>query len=390
MALLSSSAELAKEAKTWRHDLHAHPELQYDLPRTSGIVAEKLRSFGCDDVVTGIAKCGVVAVIQGAADTSGKIIGLRADMDALPMQEEGTPNYKSTTEGRMHACGHDGHTSMLLGAAKYLASTRNFDGTAVLVFQPAEENGGAGAKMMLDEGLLERFGIQEVYGMHNRPNVPIGHFSLRPGPMLAASDRFYITITGKGGHAAAPHMTIDPVLVAAHMTLAFQSIVSRNVNPIQSAVLTIGQIQSGFAPNVIPESATLVGTARSFSPDVRALLEKRVREMADLVAQTFGATASVDWKAGYPVTINDAEKFSFASSVAAQLTSPDHVHTNVDPGMGAEDFSYMLEKRPGALIWIGNGPSPGLHHPRYDFNDEALPFGISYWAKIVETAMPAH
>ncbi len=388
MPLLNSSVELAETAGVWRRDLHAHPELQFDLPRTSGIVAEKLRAFGCDEVVTGIARTGIVAVIRGSANASGRIIGLRADMDALPLTEMGESDHRSTVEGRMHACGHDGHTAMLLGAARYLAETRNFDGTAVLIFQPAEENGGGGGRMMIEEGVLERFGIEEVYAMHNRPGLPVGHFALREGPVLAAADRFVITITGKGGHAAAPHLTVDPVLVASHLTIALHSIVSRNIDPLQPAVLTVAQINGGTALNVIAETATVAGTARSFSPEVRSLIERRIREISDLVARTFGASASVEWRPGYPVTINDAAKSRFAAGVASEIASPAHVDTDFAPEMGAEDFSYMLEQRPGAFVWIGNGPSAGLHHPQYDFNDEAIAYGISFWGRLVETAMP--
>ena len=348
MSIPEPVTAIARDALNWRRELHAHPELLFDLPRTSGFVADKLRSFGCDEVVTGIATSGVVAVIRGRQQTSGRVIGLRADMDALPIEEIGNANYRSTIPGRMHACGHDGHTAMLLGAARHLAATRHFDGTAVLVFQPAEE-GGAGARVMIDEGLMERFGIQEVYALHNRPGLPVGSFALREGPLLAASDRFVVRIEGRGSHAAAPHRAVDPVLVAAHMTVALQSVVSRNVDPLDPAVLTVAQISGGHAMNVIPAEAEVTGTIRTFSANVRSLMEARFSEVAARVAETFGATAIVDWLPGYPVTANDAERTALAAAAAASVAGAGDGVTTCTPDMVSEDFSYMLEARPGAF-----------------------------------------
>jgi hippurate hydrolase len=387
MPNLDAVNAIARDALNWRREIHAHPELLFELPRTSAFVAEKLRRFGCDEVVTGIAASGVVGVIRGRQQTSGRVIGLRADMDALPVQEVGHANYRSTIPGRMHACGHDGHTAMLLGAAKYLAETRSFDGIAVLVFQPAEEGGGGGL-VMIEEGLMERFGIQEVYALHNRPDLPIGHFALRDGPLLAASDRFIITVEGKGSHAASPHRSADPVLVAAHMTVALQSVVSRNVDPFEPAVLTVAKIIGGDALNVIPASAEIAGTIRTFSPQVRALMEERLRNVADLVARTYCATASIEWLPGYPVTANDPRGATLAAAAARDVGAPGGVDANCGSDMVSEDFSYMLEQRPGAFIWIGNGPSAALHNPEYDFDDDALPYGISFWVRLVELKCP--
>jgi hippurate hydrolase len=388
MPLLNNGTALAEEAAAWRHDLHAHPELLFDLPRTSAFVAERLRAFGCDEVVTGMARSGVVAVIRGRRTDSGRVVGLRADMDALPILEAGQPTYRSTIDGRMHACGHDGHTAMLLAAAKHLAGTRNFDGTAVLIFQPAEEGGGGG-RVMIEEGLFDRFAITEVYAMHNKPGLAVGRFALRSGPLLASADRFVITISGKGGHAAWPHEAVDPVLVASHMTIALQSIVSRSIDPLEPSVVSVTTIHAGDALNVIAPSAQISGTTRAFSPSVRARIEERLRAIADMVARTFGASASVDWRPGYPVTANDPDKAATAARVAADVATPAMVDTECAPEMGAEDFSYMLGKRPGAFIWIGNGSSAALHHPEYDFDDGALAYGISFWVRLVETTMPA-
>jgi hippurate hydrolase len=388
MPIVNRIAGLKDEVTEWRRDLHEHPELLYDVHRTAGVVAEKLKAFGCDEVVPGIGKTGVVAVIKGRKTASGKVIGLRADMDALPIHEITGLPYASKTAGKMHACGHDGHTSMLLGAAKYLAETRNFDGTAIVIFQPAEE-GGAGGKAMVADGMMERFGVQEVYGLHNQPGLPVGAFAIRPGPFLAASDRIYITITGKGGHAAKPHQCIDTVLVGAHMVTALQSITSRNLDPLESGVVSICMFHAGNAGNVIPETADLTGTARSLLPHVRDQLEKRVIEIAEGTARTFGASVKAVYKRDYPVTRNHERQTAFAAEIAAQISGADKVATNVPPVMGGEDFSFMLEARPGAFIFMGNGNTAGLHHPAYDFNDEALAVGMSYWARLVETAMPA-
>ncbi len=386
MPIINRVADLADEIAAWRRDFHENPELLFDVHRTAGIVAEKLREFGCDEVVTGIGQTGVVGVIRGRQNGSGKVIGLRADMDALPIEEATDVPYKSKVPGKMHACGHDGHTAMLLGAAKYLADTRNFDGTAVMIFQPAEEGGGGGAAMVKD-GLMERFGIQEVYGMHNMPGIPVGQFAIRAGPMMAAADRFTITIEGKGGHAARPFECIDPVVTAAHLITALQSIASRNVDPLDSAVVSVCTVKAGEAFNVIPQTATLLGTVRTLTPDVRDLCETRIRAIVDNVCAAFGAKAHVEYNRGYPVTVNDPEKTEFMVKAAEQVGAK--VDTGVLPLMGAEDFSYMLEQRPGAYIFIGNGDTAGVHHPAYDFNDEAAPYGASLWARIVETGMPA-
>ena len=387
MPVINRIAEMSDEIATWRHDLHEHPELLFDVHRTAGIVSGKLRAFGCDAVETEIGRTGVVGLIRGRAHASGRVIGLRADMDALPITEATNVPYKSKVPGRMHACGHDGHTAMLLGAAQYLAETRNFDGTAVLIFQPAEEGGGGGDAMVKD-GLMERFGIQEVYGMHNMPGIPIGLFALRPGPMMAAADRFTITIEGRGGHAARAYDCIDPVLVGSHVVSALQSVVARNVDPLEAAVVSVTIFRAGDAHNVIPQTATLGGTVRTLSEVVRDLCEARVKALVETVASAFGATAQVEYSRGYPVTCNTPERTTFMASVAAEVAGEGAVDVNFPPVMGAEDFSYMLEKRPGAYILLGNGDTAGVHHPAYDFNDAALPYGVSLWVRMIETGMP--
>ena len=389
MPIVNRVADFHGDITAWRHDIHAHPELLYDVNRTAGIVADKLRSFGCDEVVTGIGRTGVVGVIHGnRAGEGGRVIGLRADMDALPIQEANDIPYKSTVPGKMHACGHDGHTAMLLGAARYLAETRNFNGTAVVIFQPAEE-GGAGGKAMVQDGLMERFRVEEVYGMHNYPGLPVGQFALRAGPLMAAADRITIDIEGRGGHAARPHVSIDTVLVGAQIINAIQSIVSRNVDPLEAAVVSICVFQAGTTDNVIPQTAQLRGTARSLTPKVRDLLEGRLQQVVTGTAQLYGATAKLTYRRDYPITRNHDRQAAFAASVATQVAGRERVDDQVAPVMGAEDFSFMLEARPGAFIFVGNGDSAGLHHPAYDFNDETIPFGTSYWVKLVESAMPA-
>jgi len=388
MPIVNRIAAMHGEITAWRHDIHAHPELLYDVQRTAATVADKLKSFGCDEVVTGIGRTGVVGVIRGGkGGGGGRVIGLRADMDALPIQEASDIPYKSTVPGKMHACGHDGHTAMLLGAAHYLAETRNFAGTAVVIFQPAEEGGGGG-RAMVQDGLMDRFRIEEVYGMHNYPGLPVGQFALRPGPLMAAADRITIEIEGRGGHAARPHVTIDTVLVGAQIINQIQSIVARNVDPLNAAVISICVFQAGSADNVIPQTALLRGTARSLTPDVRDLLEERLHEVVTGTARLYGATAKLTYRRDYPVTRNHQEQAAFAASVAAQVVGRGRVDDDVAPVMGAEDFSFMLEARPGAFIFVGNGDSAGLHHPAYDFNDEAIPIGASYWVKLVETALP--
>ena len=384
MPIVNRVADLHEEITAWRRDFHAHPELLYDVHRTAAAVAEKLKSFGCDEVVTGIGRTGVVGVIRGRKG-AGKAIGLRADMDALPIEEATGLPYKSKAPGKMHACGHDGHTAMLLGAAKYLADTRNFAGSAVVIFQPAEE-GGAGARAMLKDGLLERFGIGEVFGMHNHPGLPIGEFAISPGPAMASTDAIDIKLEGVGGHAAWPHRTVDTVLVGAQIVNQLQSVVARNVDPLDAAVVSICMFQGGNTDNVIPQHVHLRGTARSLSANVRELLRKRVREVVEGTARLYGAKADLTYTTGYPVLVNEQRSSKFVAAVAGEIAGKDKVHI-AQPLMGAEDFAFMLQERPGAFIWIGNGDSAGLHHPAYDFNDEAIPVGTSYWVRLAETAL---
>ena len=385
MPIVNRVADLAVDITAWRRDLHAHPELLYDVHRTAAAVAEKLTAFGCDEVVSGIGRTGVVGVIRGRKG-AGQTIGLRADMDALPIEEATGLPYASTAPGKMHACGHDGHTAMLLGAARYLAETRNFAGMAVVIFQPAEE-GGAGGKAMVDDGLITRFGIGEFYGMHNYPGMPVGSFGIRPGPMMAAADYITIDIEGHGAHAARPHLGIDPVVIGAHMITAMQTIVSRNVDPLKSAVVSITMVQAGNADNVIPQTVRLRGTARSLAEEVRVQLEERLNTLVEHTAAAFGAKAKLTYRRNYPVLVNHERQTEFAASVAKDIAGEERVDTDLPPMMGAEDFSFMLNERPGAFIWIGNGDSAGLHHPKYNFSDEAIPFGTSYWVKLVETAL---
>jgi hippurate hydrolase len=388
MPVLNRVADRAEEIAAWRRDLHAHPELQYEVHRTAGVVANRLREFGCDEVVSGIGRTGVVGVIRGRKQGSGKVVGLRADMDALPIVEATGLPYASRTPGQMHACGHDGHTAMLLGAARHLCETRNFDGTAVVIFQPAEE-GGAGAKAMLDDGLLDRFQIAEVFGLHNYPGMPVGSFATRPGPIMAAADRIWIEVEGLGGHAARPHLSVDSVLVGANIVTALQQIVSRNVDPIDNAVVSITLFQAGSTDNVIPATALLRGTGRSLRPETRDLLERRVREIAEGVARLHGARVTVRYQRDYPVVVNNPAATEFAASVAREVAGATMVDAAAPPVMGGEDFAFMLQARPGAFVFMGNGNSANLHHPAYDFNDAAIPFGSTYWVRLVETAMPA-
>ncbi|MFK7879135.1 M20 aminoacylase family protein [Roseobacter sp.] len=386
MAVKNRFAELHDEITAWRRDLHAHPELLFDTHRTSALVAEKLRSFGCDEVVTGIGRTGVVGVIKGRADTSGKVVGLRADMDALPIHEQTGVDYASKTPGAMHACGHDGHTAMLLGAAKYLAETRNFDGTAVVIFQPAEE-GGAGGREMCEDGMMARFGIQEVYGMHNWPGKPMGSFSIRPGAFFAATDVFDIEIEGLGGHAAKPHETVDTTVVASHIVIALQTIASRYADPVDQVVVSVTSFEtSSNAFNVIPQKVMLKGTVRTMTEQMRDLAEMRLNKIATGVAESFGAQAQVDYERNYPVMVNHTAQTEFAAKVAAQVAGSCDEAPLI---MGGEDFAFMLEERPGAYILVGNGPGAAVHHPEYNFNDEAIPAGCSWWAEIVEQRLPA-
>jgi hippurate hydrolase len=390
MPVINRVADLQPDIMGWRRHLHAHPELMYDVHDTAAFVAERLREFGCDEVATGLGRTGVVGVIKGrkAADGEVKVIGLRADMDALPIEEETNLPYASKTPGKMHACGHDGHTAMLLGAARYLAETRNFAGDAVVIFQPAEE-GGAGADAMIKDGLMDRFGIDQVYGMHNGPGLPVGSFALRPGPIMAATDAIDLRIEGVGGHAARPHKCIDSVLVGAQLVTALQSIVSRSVDPLEAAVISVCEFHAGNARNVIPQTAELKGTVRTLTPEVRNLIEQRVRAVVAGVAQQTGAKIDLVYERGYPVVVNHPAQTEIATRIATEVAGAAHVHTNVPPMMGAEDFAYMLEARPGAFIFCGNGDSAGLHHPAYNFNDDAIVFVTSYWIKLVENTLAA-
>lgn len=386
MPVKNSIAQNSGTITEWRRYLHQHPELMYDVHETAAFVADKLRSFGADEIVTGIGRTGVVAVIKGRTDAKGRVIGLRADMDALPISEASGVDYASTVPGKMHACGHDGHTAILLGVAQYLTETRNFDGTAVLIFQPAEE-GGAGGRAMVEDGLMDRWNIQEVYGLHNSPGIPVGHFAIRPGPLLASSDEFEIVVTGKGGHAAAPHEAVDTTLVAAQIVVALQSVVSRNVNPVRPAVVTVGTFQTDSnASNVIAHSVRMEGTVRTLATEVRAQAEERIRALCEHTASAYGATAEVIWTPGYPVTVNHPDQTTFAVEAARAVS--DHVDDDTDPILPAEDFSYMLEARPGAYMFLGNGDTPMCHHPAYVFSDDAIPLGCSWFAELVERRMP--
>lgn len=389
MATINRFADLHDEITAWRRDLHEHPELLFDTHRTSGVVAEKLKEFGCDEVVEGIGRTGVVGVIHGKSNKSGKVIALRADMDALPIHETSGVDHSSKTDGKMHACGHDGHTAMLLGAATYLTETRNFDGTVVVIFQPAEEGGGGG-KEMVDDGMMDRFGVQEIYGMHNWPGKKVGEFATRVGPIMASTDQFTIQVEGRGGHAADPKSCIDTTLVSSHIVVALQSIVARNTDPLESVVVSVTSFETeSKAFNVIPQRVEIRGTVRTLGPETREMAEVSLKRIVTNTAEAYGATAKVEYVSGYPVTQNHADQAAFAANIARQIVGDDMVVDNVDPVMGGEDFSYMLEARPGAFVFVGNGDTATLHHPDYDFNDELIPVGCSYWAKLVETAMPA-
>lgn len=386
MPVKNRLAEMHAEITKWRRHLHTHPELMYDVQETAAFVVDRLKEFGVDEITPGIGKTGVVAVIRGRADTQGRVIGLRADMDALPIVEATGLDYASTVPGKMHACGHDGHTSMLLGAAQYLAETRNFDGTVVLIFQPAEE-GGAGGLAMCQDGLMDRWGIQEVYGLHNMPGLPVGEFAIRPGALLASSDEFEIVVTGKGGHAAAPHEAIDTTLVASHIVVALQSVVARTVDPIRRVVLTVGTFETdSVASNVIAHTVRLQGTVRTLDPEYRGIAEERVRRIAEDTASAFGAQAQVTWTPGYPATVNSETESIYAAEAARAVAGG--VNDATDPIMPSEDFAYMLEERPGAYIFLGNGDTAMCHHPEYDFDDQAIPAGCSWFAELVERRMP--
>jgi len=388
MPIINRMAELHDEITAWRQEIHENPELMYDVHETAANVASKLEAFGCDEVVTGIGRTGVVGIIHGKTQDSGYCVGLRADMDALPITEIVDRPYKSKVPGKMHACGHDGHTAMLLGAAKYLSETRNFNGSVAVIFQPAEE-GGAGGKAMVDDGMMDRFGIKEVYGMHNLPGLDVGEFAIRPGPIMAATDEFYIEVTGKGAHAAMPHLGNDPIVIGSQIVLGLQAIVSRNASPFESLVVTVTKFNAGTAMNVIPETIQIAGTIRSLDEGARQLGMQRLREIAQGYGAANNALVNVTIHEGYPVTSNHEAETQKAVEIASAIAGSDKVEANTEATMGGEDFSYMLLERPGAFIFVGNGDSAGLHHPEYDFNDAAIPYGTSYWAKLAETIMPA-
>lgn len=385
MPLLNSAVAMQEEVAGWRRHLHRNPEILFDVHETAKFVAAKLAAFGCDEVAEGIGRTGVVGIIKGRLG-DGPAVGLRADMDALPITEATGLPHASAVPGKMHACGHDGHTAMLLGAARHLCDTRNFRGSVAVIFQPAEEGGGGGREMVRD-GMMDRFAIREVYGLHNMPGLPVGEFAIRSGGIMAATDEFNITITGKGGHAAMPHLTIDPVLAGAHMVAALQSVVSRSTDPVSSLVVSVTCFHAGDAHNVIPQTAQLRGTFRTLDPQVREEADARIRHVAAMTAAAFGAEAHVTVNRGYPVTMNHPAQTDFAVSIAGAVAGMGKVNPNVAPVMGGEDFSYMLEERPGAFIFMGNGDSAFLHHPAYDFNDDAIPHGISYWVALAETAL---
>ncbi len=385
MPVKNRFAELQKEIAEWRHDIHQHPEILFETHRTSALVKDKLKEFGCDEVIDGIGKTGVVGVINGQTNKSDKVIGLRADMDALPINEETGLDYSSKIPGAMHACGHDGHTSMLLGAAKYLCETRNFDGQAVVIFQPAEEGGGGGLEMCKD-GMMENFKIDEVYGMHNWPGVELGKFAIRSGPFFAASDFIEATISGKGGHAAKPHETVDPTVIASQIVVALQTIASRRADPVEQVVVSITSFEtSSTAFNVIPQEVKIKGTVRTLDPDVRDLAEKEFLRITELTAEAMGGSADAKFTRGYPVMSNSSEQTEFAAKVARDVAGECAEAPLV---MGGEDFAYMLEERPGAYILLGNGDSSPVHHPKYNFNDDAIPFGCSWLVELVEQKMP--
>ncbi|MCV3734665.1 M20 family metallopeptidase [Rhizobium sp. TRM96647] len=386
MPVLNRAAELQDEIAGWRRQIHQHPETMFAVEKTAAFVADKLKAFGVDEIVTGIGRTGVVGLIRGKAP--GYTIGLRADMDALPINEESGKPWASTVAGKMHACGHDGHTAMLLGAAKYLAETRNFAGSVAVIFQPAEEGGGGGREMVRD-GMMDRFGITEVYGMHNMPGMPVGRFGTRIGAIMAATDEFDIHIKGRGGHAAQPHRTTDTIVLGSQIVGALQTIVARNTDPIASLVVSVTKFNAGFAYNVIPETATLSGTVRTLSTPVREEAEARIRQICAGLAAAHGAEITVRYQRNYPVVVNHAAETGHAVAVAEEIAGKGKVDAAIDPMMGGEDFAYMLEARPGAFVFMGNGDTAGLHHPAYDFNDDAIPHGVSYWVKLVETRLPA-
>ena len=385
MPVINRIAGFVEEMAAWRQHIHRYPEHGLECHETADFIVEKLRSFGVTDIHKGIATSGVVAIIGGQGP--GPTIGLRADMDALPLNETSGVPWASEKEGFMHACGHDGHTAMLLGAAKYLAETRNFSGRVALIFQPAEENYG-GAEIMVEEGIMERFDISEIYSIHNTPGTPLGHFYTSPEALMAGADTFHVDIKGKGAHAAYPHQSADPLMTAVSIAQAFQSIVSRNVDPTEMVVISVTQIHTGTVDNIIPEHAFMNGTVRCFSKEVQTIVRRRMQEIVAGQAVSYGVEAVLRYQKGYPPTINDAEKSAFAIAVAEEVAGKGNVNANHGVEMGAEDFSYMLNERPGAYLFLGIGEAAGLHNPNYDFNDSAAPFGASFFARLVETAQP--
>ncbi|WP_151717478.1 M20 aminoacylase family protein [Gemmobacter serpentinus] len=384
MPVLNRIADFAEEMKGWRQHLHQYPELAFDCHQTAAFIVERLKEIGVDEIHPGIAKTGIVAIINGQ-DGDGPTIGLRADMDALPITELTGAAYASRHPGKMHACGHDGHVAMLLGAAKYLVETRRFKGRVALLFQPAEEDGGGG-EVMVQEGVMDRFAIKEVYGIHNAPGVPFGQWQTNPGPLMASVDTAFVYLTGRGGHGATPHECIDPVVAVVAMVQAVQTIIPRNVYALDEAVISVTQIHTGTASNIIPEEAMFCATIRCFKPDVRAMLKKRIYEIVEGHAMAFNVKARIDYEWGYPATINHPDQAAFAVEIANEVTG--RVEANSPKEMGSEDFSYMLEARPGAYLFLGTGPGAGLHHAAFDFNDDAAPLGASFFARLVERALP--
>ena len=382
MPPINAVAAHAPEIAEWRRHIHANPELMYDVHGTARFVADKLRAFGCDEVVEGIGRTGVVGVIRGRHG-DGRTVGLRADMDALPITEATGAAYASKFPGKMHACGHDGHTAMLLGAARHLCETRNFAGSVAVIFQPAEE-GGAGGLAMVEDGMMDRFGIAEVYGMHNLPGLPVGEFAIRPGAIMASTDEFTLTVRGLGSHAAQPDRSIDPIVTGAQLVTALQTIPSRSADPIDALVVSVTKFQAGTAYNVIPETALIAGTVRTLSPGMRELAQRRIREVCAGIGAAMGAEIEVAYHTNYPVTVNHAAETAHAVEAAIEIAGEGRVDPEREPTMGGEDFSYMLESRPGAFIFTGNGDTASLHHPRYDFTDEAIPHGVSYWVRLAE------
>lgn len=387
MAVENWVSQEVEQLTEFRRDLHRNPELLYDVTRTAGVVAEALRAAGVDEVIEGIGQTGVVGVIHGQTNHSGRSIGLRADMDALPIIEATNAPWASLVPGKMHACGHDGHTTMLLGAAAQLVASRAFDGTVIVIFQPAEE-GGAGAKAMIDDGLFKRWPVAEVYGMHNRPNLPIGEFTIAPGPIMGSVDEIRITIDGRGGHAARPHDTVDPLVVSASLISALQSITSRTVDPMDNAVVSLTTIEAGNAFNVIPQTLLMTGTVRTLREEVRNQVEQQLQSLVTHIAAGFGGTGTLDYIRHYPVTVNHDAETLLAAEAAMEVAGKERVSLDMPPTLGGEDFSFMLNEVPGAMINLGNGPSAGLHHPEYDFNDDAIAWGCSYWTTLVRQRLP--